>query len=338
MSSTDLKAIEWIGHENGYLKVIDQSQLPHRRSYFICRSVTAVYQAIKTLKVRGAPLIGITAGYGFYLGAREIKTSEYSKFTEKLTKLKDYLCSARPTAVNLSWALERLYQKLTPSLKVSQLKKRLFQEAKKIHHEDMISCARIAKNGARLIKNNYGILTYCNTGILATGGLGTALAIIYQAKKEGKKFQLYIPETRPLLQGARLSGWELLQKGITPILVCDNMVGRLMQEGKINIVLVGADRIAANGDTANKIGTYTLAILAHYHKIPFYVVAPSTSFDQSLKDGTQIPIEYRSENEVTTILGKRVAPEKVKVYNPAFDITPRRFITGIITETGIMKL
>jgi len=351
--------VNWVGGKEGYLKILDQTCLPLRRRYLICRSVGPVIDAIKGLKVRGAPAIGVAAAFGLFLGTRAIKTSHYPVFLSRLKQIKNRLFATRSTAVNLGWALERMMQ-VTPISKrierikrielprikygaanrlnqLTKIKNKLFQEALAIQREDIRTCERIGKNGARLVRNGMGILTYCNAGLLATAGKGTALAVIYEAKRRGKKFQVYVPETRPLLQGARLTAWELTQAHIPCTVICDNMAGKLMKDGKIDLVLVGADRIAANGDTANKIGTYSLAVLAHYHKIPFYVVAPQSTFDRSIKDGSRIPIEHRSEGEITTLAGKRIVPYGVKAYNPAFDITPAKLITGIITETGMIK-
>ena len=338
-----IKSLDWVGGKGGYLKILDQSRLPRWTSgrYLICRSVGPVIDAINGLKVRGAPAIGVAAAFGLFLGTRAIKTSHYPAFLSRLKQIRNRLLATRPTAINLGWALERMMDvtglkvRKSKSLRVDKLRDRLFQEAIRIQQEDIVTCERIGKNGARLIRNGMGILTYCNAGRLATAGKGTALAVIYEAKRRGKKFQVYVPETRPLLQGARLTAWELTQARVPCTVICDNMAGKLMKDGKIDLVLVGADRIAANGDTANKIGTYSLAVLAHYHKIPFYVVAPRSTFDRSIKDGSRIPIEHRSEGEITTVAEKRIAPYGVKAYNPAFDITPAKLITGIITEIGV---
>jgi len=353
-----IKAIEWIGDQNGYLKLLDQTKLPLKTEYIICKNVDIVVKAIKTLQVRGAPAIGVAAAYGFYIGMRQTSPKSFNK---QLDIIKDKLISARPTAVNLAWAVKRVSSRvsrqksglrfatheLTSSptkvgtslryARVDDIKKELFKEARRIHKEDIETCRNLGEHGAKLIKNGMRILTYCNAGMLATAGIGTALAIFYQAKRNGKKFKVYSSETRPLLQGARLTTWELQQGKIDVTLICDNMIGKLMSDGEIDMVALGADRIASNGDTANKIGTYQVAVLAHHHKIPFYVVAPISTFDYSIKSGKQIPIEFRIPEEVTSFRECRTAPKGMKAYNPAFDVTPAKFITGIVTEKGIIK-
>lgn len=334
----NLKNIQWVGKFNGYLKVINQSVLPHKLKYIICRDSATVYRAIKDLKIRGAPAIGIATAYGIFLGIRNLQTANFPNFYERLDKICHTFSLTRPTAVNLFWALDRI-KKLVwrhRTRPIAFIKQAILQEAHQILKEDRLTCYRLGQYGAKLIKNGYGILTHCNAGALATAQYGTALAALYQAKKDGKRFCMYATETRPLLQGARLTTWELQKAGIDVTLICDSMVGKIMSEGKINCVLVGADRIASNGDTANKIGTYALAILARHHRIPFYVVAPSSSFDLSIKKGNQIPIEYRSAKEVILFNNKYIAPRRIKTYNPAFDITPAKYITAIVTEYGII--
>lgn len=333
-----IKTIEWVGGLNGYLKIIDQSVLPGRLRYLACRNSSSVFQAIKFLNVRGAPAIGIAVAFGLILGIRKIKTTKFTTFYRQLETIRKKLLSARPTAVNLPWALERMKNRALANKHkpIAEIKRLLLSEAKLILKDDRAICQRMGRYGARLIRNGFGVLTYCNAGALATGGSGTALAVLYQAKKDGKRFKVYAPETRPLLQGARLTAWELQKAGINVTLLCDNMVARLMQEERIDCVLVGSDRVVANGDAANKIGTYGLALAAHHHKIPFYVVVPRSSFDLTLKHGGQIPIEYRPAREVSRIAGKYIAPKNTKVYNPAFDITPAKYISAIITEYGII--
>lgn len=332
--------IHWCGNEQGYLKIIDQTVLPEKLKYLKLKTASRVYQAIKTLKTRGAPAIGIAAGYGVFLGIRNVRTQRFNKFLLTLKKVCTYLFKARPTAVNLRWALERIkaiaMKNRTKSIRI--IKKLILKEAHQILKEDRNMCRQLGQYGARFIKNGYGVLTHCNAGSLATGGSGTALAAIYQAQKDGKKFRVYATETRPLLQGSRLTSWELYQSRINVTLLCDNMVGKLMSEGKVNLVLVGADRIACNGDTANKIGTYQLALLAHYHRIPFYVVAPSSTFDLKIKNGSMIPVEYRHPEEVIYIKNQAISPKRVNVYNPAFDITPAKYITAIVMEKAIIRL
>ncbi len=293
-----------------------------------------VVEAIKTLKVRGAPAIGIVAAYGMAMAV--CKFEKYDKRFIDVVAEKFY--SSRPTAVNLFLAVDRMKTKLfseTPQ-NIESAAKLMWHEASSIHNEDQQMCESIGKNGAELISVGDTILTHCNTGALATGGIGTALGVIYTCRDQGKKNRIFAGETRPVLQGARLTAWELKQEGIPVTLICDNMAGMIMKQGRINHVIVGADRIAANGDTANKIGTYPLAVLAIHHNIPFYVAAPSTSFDNSIKTGAEIKIEERPASEITNGFGNVIAPEDIEVYSPAFDITPRELISFFITENGIL--
>lgn len=331
-----LPTIEW---DDGKVKLIDQTKLPEELVYIHCSEVEKLWEAIKSLRVRGAPALGIAAGLGTVLGLQNSKATNYSDFRKELEKVTGYLATSRPTAVNLFWALERMKAKAEENKEKSipEIKELLLQEARKIIEENKRECRRIGNNGAQLIKNGDTILTHCNAGGLATADYGTALAVIFTAQKQGKKIKVYVDETRPLLQGARLTTWELMQEGIDVTLICDNMAAQVMKEGRVNCVLVGADRIAANGDTANKIGTYGLALLARAHNIPFYVAAPTSTFDLTLAGGDKIPIEERSEEEITCGFGRRTAPEGVKVYSPAFDVTPAHLITAIITERGIAK-
>ena len=320
------------------VKLIDQTKLPNELSYINCRDVKAIWQAIKKLKVRGAPAIGIAAACGVVLGMRNSKARNFTRFNKELENVVKYLAMSRPTAVNLFWALERMTECafLNRAKSVKAIKDALYQESIRILNEDKDICRAMGRNGAKLIKNKDRVLTICNAGALATADFGTALGVFYQAKKEKKHFKVYSSETRPLLQGARLTTWELMRARIDVTLICDNMAASLMERNMVNKVFVGADRIAANGDTANKIGTYSLAVLAGYHKIPFYVVAPKSTFDLSVKSGQDIPIEEREEEEVTTIGKKRIAPVGVRVYNPAFDVTPHKLITAIVTEKGVI--
>ena len=330
--------IQWEGELDGCVKLIDQTRLPTEFTFEHCENAESIWQAIKLLKVRGAPAIGIAAAMGTVLGARESKATDFQAFYEDIQKTTDYLATSRPTAVNLFWALERMKKSASEQRKkpVPQIKQALLEEAKAILEEDRRMCRAIGANGAPLIEDNSGVLTHCNAGGLATADYGTALAVMFAAHEQGKRFRVFADETRPLLQGARLTTWELMRAGIDVTLICDNMAAHVMKEGKIDCVVVGADRIAANGDTANKIGTYGVAILAREHDIPFYAAAPFSTFDLSLPDGSHIPIEERAAEEVTEGFGRRTAPEGVKVYSPAFDVTPAPYIRAIITERGLI--
>ncbi|MBN1125810.1 MAG: S-methyl-5-thioribose-1-phosphate isomerase [Sedimentisphaerales bacterium] len=343
-----IKTLEWIGDIDGFLRLIDQRVLPHvlprRLVYMDCYDVPTLVEAIRMLAVRGAPAIGITAGYGMSLAAQKINDhTDLAQALQALRKQADVLASSRPTAVNLFWSLDRMMTCAATFIadnsgaSIIDLQRALLLEARAIHTEDRQMCQAIGEHGEKLIPEGGSILTHCNAGALATGGIGTALAPMYVAHEHGKPFHVYADETRPLLQGARLTAWELLQGGIDVTLICDNMAGMLMKQGKIDTVITGADRIAANGDTANKIGTYGLSILAAAHDIPFYIAAPSSTFDLKLSCGNQIPIEQRSPNEVTSFGDRPTAPEDVKVYNPAFDVVDASKITAIITEKGIIE-
>ncbi|KPK40322.1 MAG: methylthioribose-1-phosphate isomerase [Omnitrophica WOR_2 bacterium SM23_29] len=328
--------IEW---DKGSLKIIDQTSLPNKLVYIRCKDIKTLWHAIKKLQIRGAPALGIVAAFGVYLGIKNSRAKDFNTFERELERKIKFLGSARPTAVNLFWGLERMRDVAMKNkgAKISQIKKALFREAQRIFEEDRSICRRIANHGAKLIRNSDRILTHCNAGALATADYGTALGVIYRAKEQGKRFRVYADETRPLLQGARLTTWELMRSGIDVTLICDNMAAEVMREGGITKILVGADRIARNGDCANKIGTYNLAVLAGYHKIPFYVVAPLSTVDLKTPSGRGIPIEKRKTDEITTINGKRIAPKGMKAYNPAFDVTPAKLITAIVTEIGIFK-
>ncbi|MCF7957895.1 MAG: S-methyl-5-thioribose-1-phosphate isomerase [Phycisphaerae bacterium] len=332
--------IKWTGSTDGHAELIDQTLLPCEVRVVSVKSVKEMWHAIKVLQIRGAPAIGIGAAYGVVLGVQEVPDSApIEQLHDKLTEVCDYLAASRPTAVNLFWALGRM-KKSAESAGVSttvQLKEILLDEAKAIHREDAAMCRAIGANGAHLIAEGNGILTHCNAGGLATAEYGTALALMFTAHEQGKQFAVYADETRPLLQGARLTTWELCQAGIDVTLICDNMAGHLMKLGKIDLVITGADRIAANGDAANKIGTYAVAVLAKAHNIPFYIAAPSSTFDLATAGGDEIPIEQRDPREVSHPLGQQAAPDNVKVYNPAFDVTPHEYITAIITEKGLIE-
>ncbi|MFH1715597.1 MAG: S-methyl-5-thioribose-1-phosphate isomerase [Elusimicrobiota bacterium] len=321
------------------LLLIDQTLLPVEYKIIECHTVQEVWEAIKTLKVRGAPAIGIAGAFGAYLGVREINLDNYKEFSEKAFEILDYLWKCRPTAVNLHWALDSIAEiiKNSKNENIVKIKQKILQRAEFVLQEDRVLCRKIGENGEKFIKNNSVILTHCNAGGLATSGYGTALAVIYMAKEKGKKFKVFADETRPLLQGARLTAWELKQNNIDVTVICDNMAGHVIRDKGVDMVIVGADRITANGDTANKIGTYSVAVLAEKHKIPFYVAAPFSTFDFNLKTGADIPIEERDHNEIIKGLGKQIVPDGVNVYNPAFDVTPAELITGIITDKGVFR-
>lgn len=331
--------IDTIKWQNNKLRIIDQTKLPQALKYIYCKDKVDVWRAIRTMQVRGAPAIGVMAGFGLALGIREIKAKTLGAFNKELRKIINYLASARPTARNLFWALERIEDKIKNSREINiiKLKNIALGEAIEIYNEDKILCRLIGKAGQSLIKNNDIIMTICNAGALATVDFGTALSLIYQAKKDGKKIKVFALETRPFLQGARLTSWELNRAGVDVTLITDNMAAAVLKTRKIDLIIAGADRIARNGDTANKIGTYGLAVLANYHKIPFYIAAPSSTFDLSIKCGSQIPIEERSAKELTHDFFKTpIAPKGVKVYNPAFDVTSNNLITAFVTEKGII--
>lgn len=331
-----IATIEW---KNNCLRIIDQTKLPLKLEYIDCHSVKSVWKAIKELKVRGAPAIGIAGAFGVVIGARDIETQDLDLFKKKLDKVIRYLASSRPTAVNLFWALERMKQVAyrKENSKCLEIKRQLLNEALDILDEDKKICRKMADFGASLIQDGEICLTICNAGALATADYGTALGVFYRAKEKGKGLKVFACETRPLLQGARLTAWELKKQGIDVTLIADNTAGFLMKKGLINKVFVGADRIAQNGDTANKIGTFNLALISHYHKAPFYVVAPSSTFDLSLKSGKSIPIEHRKDSEVLKLQNKIAVSPKVKVYNPAFDVTQAQFIRAFVTEKGIIR-
>jgi methylthioribose-1-phosphate isomerase len=315
---------------------LDQTKLPLRETWLQCRSIEDGYSAIKTLKVRGAPLIGVFAAYCIAITGNKIKEKDF--FTKISGNIK-YLKRSRPTAVNLAWALGRIEGVIRKNKNkpIPFIKKLIFREAKKIHNEDIILCRKMADCGVKLIKKGDTILTHCNTGFFATSGEGTALGVIFKAHKIYKDIKVYVDETRPLLQGARLTAWELRKKKVSHTLIADNMAAYLMQKGKIDKVFVGADRIVANGDIANKIGTYNLAVIAKYHNVPFYVVAPRSTFDLKLKNLKNIPIEERNGDEVRMVLGKiYISHKKVRVFNPAFDTVPHGLVTAIVTDKGII--
>ena len=322
--------------EKDALRLIDQTRLPEELVHIECEDVETVAEAIQSLRVRGAPAIGVAAAYGVAIGAQEALTSE-GNFEDRVRAAIERLSRTRPTAVNLFWALNRMEKVLDASAgsPPSEIRDRLLQEAHRIFEEDRQVCRQIGRNGAQLLKGNATVLTHCNAGGLATADYGTALAVVYAAVEAGKQVAVFADETRPLLQGSRLTAWELQQSGVDVTVICDNMAGTVLRQKRIDSIIVGADRIAANGDVANKIGTYGLAVLAREHRVPFYVAAPLSTIDMSLSNGDQIPIEERSSEEITRGLGKQTVPEGVSVYNPAFDVTPNRLVTAIITEKGV---
>jgi methylthioribose-1-phosphate isomerase len=326
--------IEWKGD---MVKLLDQTLLPAEEVYLEITEYHEIMTAIKELKIRGAPAIGVAGAYGMVLGAMQILAKSKATFLSELHDVAIAISGTRPTARNLFWAIERMELAAVKGKNVEEIKTILLKEAKKIHNEEADATIELSKNGQELIKDGYTILTHCNTGPLATTGYGTALGIIIYAHMQGKKVQVYADETRPLLQGARLTTWELRKIGIPVTLITDSMAGYFMKKGKIDCVIVGADRIAANGDTANKIGTYSVAVLAKENRVPFYVAAPTSTFDLSLSTGARIPIEQRNQAEVTHIKGIAIAPRYVNAANPAFDVTPNKYITAIITEKGIIR-
>jgi methylthioribose-1-phosphate isomerase len=335
--------LQWKGGIDGCLELTDQRKLPAQFITIQCKTPEQLFGAIKTLVVRGAPAIGVAAAFGICLAAQQLNKVELSDALKRIEQQADFLAKSRPTAVNLFWALERMkktaqnFAAENPGTSIDDLKQCLLAEAQKIYDEDVQMCHNIGLNGEQFVPAGGAVLTHCNAGALATAGDGTALAPIFEAQRKGKKFKVYVDETRPLLQGARLTVWELCQAGIDVILICDNMAGALMKDGKIDAVFVGSDRIAVNGDAANKIGTYSISVLAKEHKIPFYVAAPSSSFDLKLQNGSQIPIEQRLADEITGFMNVQIAPPNVNVYNPAFDVTPAENITAIITEKGVIR-
>ena len=332
-----IPTVEW---KNGAVCLLDQSLLPEQVKVLECHDYQTVADAIRDLRVRGAPAIGVTAAMGVALGAKQAGKTSFAEFEKQVFAICDTLAATRPTAVNLFWAIHRMKAVLQANqhLPIHELQERLVQESLAIQHEDIEMNRAIGRNGSTLISDGQRILTHCNAGALATAGYGTALGVVRAAWEQGKSIHVFADETRPVLQGARLTAWELMQDGIPVTLITDNMAGSIMRQGKIHLCVVGADRIAANGDVANKIGTYSVAVLAGAHGIPFYVAAPSSTIDLGTRSGDDIPIEERSRMEVTALNGgPSIAPEGVGVLNPAFDVTPASYITGIITERGVFR-
>ncbi len=338
-SMKNLPTLRWLGDIDGHLRLIDQTRLPVECVEIDCRDVEELWESIRSLRVRGAPAIGVAAAYGVCLGVQTALDADEETFFERLRAAADRLASSRPTAVNLFWALERM-RRAAERLRGRPprgIAAALLAEAHAIHAEDQNMCRAIGRHGAALLQDGDGVLTHCNAGGLATSDYGTALAVVYAAAAEGKRLHVFADETRPLLQGARLTAWELRERGIDVTVICDNMAAQVMREGRVQAVVVGADRIAANGDAANKIGTYGLAVLAGAHGVPFYVAAPSSTFDLSIASGGAIPIEQRDPREITHGFGRQTVPDGVAVYNPAFDVTPAGRISAIVCERGVIR-
>jgi len=333
-----LPTIEW---KDDVIVMIDQRKLPASEIYVSCKTAQEVARAIKTMVIRGAPAIGVAAAMGIAIGMRRSKATGTKQFATEFQKLCDLMAATRPTAVNLFWAIERMKRVFADAAQggcsVDEIKQRLESDARRIHDEDVESCRTMGAFGAELVPQEARILTHCNAGALATAGYGTALGVVRAAAERGKKVTVLADETRPFLQGARLTAWELVKDGIDTTVITDNMAGSMMRLGQVDLVVVGADRIAANGDVANKIGTYGVAVLAREHGIPFYVAAPLSTIDLDTADGSTIPIEERDSREVTHVGPSRLTPEGVRVRNPAFDVTPARYITAIITERGVVR-
>ncbi len=334
-----MKEIKTIEFKEDILYLIDQRKLPTVYEIFQCRDYKEVDFAIKDMVVRGAPAIGATASYGVLLAAKEFLNQDKSHFLRNLDKALEVLNNSRPTAVNLMWAIKRMRVLIEENKELSneEIYIKIKEEADRIFEEDIATNKAMAKHGNEIIKQGATILTHCNTGALATVGYGTALGVVREAHYTGKNIFVYADETRPRLQGGRLTAWELVQEGIPSKLIADNVAATLIRDGKIDVILVGADRIALNGDSANKIGTFMLSVVAKVYSVPFYIVAPTTTIDFDIETGKEIEIEERNSEEVTHIDGIRIAPEGIEVYNPAFDVTPWENITGIITEKGIIK-
>jgi methylthioribose-1-phosphate isomerase len=326
--------------QDDVIVMVDQRKLPAQEVYVRCRTAPEVAKAIRTMVIRGAPAIGVAAAMGIAVGMRRSTTKGTHQFTVEFQKMCELMAATRPTAVNLFWAIDRLKRTFAEGAQAgespAELVDRLEREARAIHDEDVANCRAMGRHGATMVPDGARVLTHCNAGALATAGYGSALGVIRAAVEQGKKIAVFADETRPFLQGARLTAWELVRDGINTTVITESMAGPLMRQGEIDIVVVGADRIAANGDTANKIGTYTVAVLAHEHRIPFFVAAPLSTIDLSTPDGDQIPIEERDQREVSHLGSSRLTPEGAHIRNPAFDVTPHRYITGIVTEVGIL--
>ena len=331
-----IQTLEWTDHG---VRFLDQTKLPTEETYVTCKTHEQVADVIRNMVVRGAPAIGVAAAMGIALGVNNSKAESVGDLKRDFDQICDVIGKTRPTAVNLFWAIRRMQEKferirIRP---IAHIKQALIEEAQRMHAEDIAANQAMGRHGATLMPAEGGVLTHCNAGALATAGYGTALGVIRAAVEQGKKIHVYADETRPFLQGSRLTAWELMKDGIPTTVISDNMAGAMMRQGRIGAIVVGADRIAANGDVANKIGTYTVAVLAKEHNIPFYVAAPISTVDLACPDGSQIPIEQRNPKEVTHIAGKQMVPEGVAVENPAFDVTPAKYVAAIITEKGIAR-
>ncbi len=337
----EVRTLYWVGGTEGRLRLIDQTRLPGELVELECRNAETVWEAIRALRVRGAPAIGIAAAYGICLGLQTVAGQDAAAFHARLQEVADYLAESRPTAVNLFWAIRRMTRRARDLRDAGaspiETHQALLAEAQAIEAEDRRMCRAIGRHGAELLPDGAGVLTHCNAGGLATADYGTALAVVYAAVELGKRVHVFVDETRPLLQGARLTAWELRRREIPCTLICDSMAAMVMKQGKVQAVVTGADRIARNGDAANKIGTYGVALAAAAHRIPFYVAAPSSTFDLSLDSGEEIPIELRAAEEVTHCHGRPVAPEGIDVYNPAFDVTPAGLIAALVCERGVLR-
>ena len=333
--------IEWVGGGDGHARIIDQTLLPRVLQYLDVHDKEGMWEAIRSLRIRGAPAIGIAGAFGTVLGLKGSRAATPEEFDADVARVTGYLASSRPTAVNLFWALERMVARAERATAegagAEGVLDALLAEARSIHESDRDTCRRMGEIGAELIRDGATVLTHCNAGALATGGIGTALAPVYVAAAAGRRVTVFADETRPLLQGARLTAWELAQAGIPVTVIADGACARVLSEGRVDLVLVGSDRIARNGDVCNKIGTYGVALAARAHGVPFYAVAPLSTFDPSLASGAAIPIEQRAPEEVTEGFGRRTAPPGVAVYNPAFDVTPAELVTGIVTEVGLIE-
>lgn len=335
-TETVVESIQWRGD---HVRILDQTYLPKREVYSDIRDVGRMWEAIKKLRIRGAPAIGIAAAYGMYLGIKDLPENAFESFWVEVERVAEYLENARPTAVNLKWSLNRIKTTIQAhkDKEISEIKDIVLKTAQTIHDEDKRICKKIGENGAELVSKGDKILTHCNTGSLATGQYGTALSVIFHAHEADNDIQVWVDETRPLLQGSRLTSWELMNADIPMKLITDSTAGSLIRRGEVDMVIVGTDRVAANGDTANKIGTYPLAVIANENDVPFYVAVPLSTIDMELESGDEIPIEEREGNEITSFNGSQVAPKKVETYNPAFDITPHKYVTAFITEKGIIE-